>query len=1178
MLHTWIVILVAFAYVGILFAVASHGDRAARTRQRGGPRPYIYALSLAVYCTSWTFFGSVGLAARSGLDFLSIYAGPVLFLIFGWPVLRAIAAISKRQNITSIADFISARYGKNQSLGALVAIIAVIGVVPYISLQLKAVSFSLETMLPAISTLPQSGAEMLGPQSLGADGLALVVTFAMAGFAILFGTRHIDTTEHQDGLILAIAVESIVKVIAFLAVGVFVTFWLFDGFGSLLARVAERPDISSLFSSGMNGTRWITMTILSMFAIVLLPRQFHVSVVENSNLNDIKKAAWLFPLYLVAINLFVIPIAMAGLLQFGDGGIDADRYVLALPSSSGHTTIALIAFVGGLSAATAMVIIESIALSIMVCNNLIVPIILRRGLGRRADGNIWPTLILVRRIAIGVILALAYSYYRMIGSGAALSQTGLLSFAAVAQFAPAVFGGLVWRGATARGAMAGITIGILAWAYTLLLPSFSDAGWIARSFLENGPFDIAALKPRMLFGLSLDPLTHGVFWSLTGNIAAYVGLSLVIRPSTLERTQANAFVSADIAVTAPNLRHWRSSTTTGQLLDTVSNYIGADRTRQSFEAFLAQRGENLDRDEQADQRLLRFAEHLLASAVGPASSRLVIALLQERRSTGSRGTARLLDDATLAIQHNRDILQSAIDHVRQGIAVFDSSLNLICWNRQFRYLLGLPKQMRRVGVPLDDVMAFVFKNSLDSKDDNTVFSAKASSWSHEAESFQQRMKNTGLILDVRSSKMPDDGIVVTFADITERVQAAEALQSANETLERRVIERTSALTQMNKDLDQARKEAEAANQGKTRFVAAASHDILQPLNAARLFTASLVERSARGKDGDLVRNVDASLEAVEEILNALLEISKLDADTYKPEISTFKIGNILSALERELAPSATEKGLKLSILHSTLTVRSDRHLLRRVLQNLASNAIKYTKTGKVVMGCRRDGNQVVIEVHDTGPGISRSNKDVIFREFERLGRGQDDQPGLGLGLAIVKRIASKLGHPLGFRSKPGTGSVFSISVPMAQNTGQTLTRSSKPAGIAMSFGAHNILIVDNDPPILAAMETLLSGWGCNPVACNDAAGSRRALARLSGEIDIILADYHLDSGDGIDLIEELRSVSGRNLPAILISADRSQIVQERARSSGIIYMRKPVKPASLRASMSHMLNRTHAAE
>ena len=479
MLQGWIVIACALGYIGLLFVVASYGDRTRRFGRVGRSRLFIYPLSLAIYCTSWTFFGSVGLASRTGYDFLTIYVGPVLMIGFCSPVIMRIVRLAKTQNITSIADFIAARYGKAQTVAAAVALIAIIGTIPYIALQLKAVSSSLTTILVHIG--PASGAM----QPILGD-IALYVAVAMAIFAVLFGTRHIDATEHQDGLMLAIATESIVKLVAFVGVGVFVTFWMFDGPFALFAQALERPDTAAVLTREPVLGTILAMTLLSLFAIVLLPRQFHVTVVENNSEAEIRRASWLFPLYLVLINLFVIPIALAGLLTFAPGQVDSDMFVLALPLAAHSDLFTIAAFVGGLSAATAMVIVESVALAIMVSNDIVMPLVLQRRealiTGRDDVGGL---LLIVRRMAIFAILFLAYVYYRLAGD-AQLASIGLLSFAAIAQLAPAFFGGLIWRRGTARGALAGMTVGILTWAYTLLLPSLADAGIVGRSLLAQG--------------------------------------------------------------------------------------------------------------------------------------------------------------------------------------------------------------------------------------------------------------------------------------------------------------------------------------------------------------------------------------------------------------------------------------------------------------------------------------------------------------------------------------------------------------------------------------------------------------------------------------------------------------------------------------------------------------------
>lgn len=1173
MLDSWTVLFAGLFYVSLLFVVATWGDRLAKRRTSGVWGPLTYALSLGVYCTSWTYFGSVGLAARSGFDFLPIYLGPILVFVFGRPLLQRMVDLAKRQNITSIADFIAARYGKSEVLGALVTLIAVIGIVPYISIQLKAVSFSIETLIAP-------GA--ISPINTPAQDLAFLVAVAMAAFAILFGTRHIDTTEHQHGMMLAIAVESIVKLIAFVAVGGFVTFIFAGGPAALYEAAAARPDVSGLFSQGLDGGRWITMTLLAMFAIVLLPRQFHVAVVENAGRADLRRAAWLFPLYLVAINIFVVPIAVAGLLFLGPGTTDADTFVLALPIAAGSKTMALIAFLGGLSASTAMVIVETVALSIMVCNNIVVPILVRRRPERsHALEDMGRRLIAVRRWAIVSILLLAYSYYRMIGSSAALAQTGLISFAAVAQFAPALLIGLVWKRATARGAKMGLIAGFAIWIYTLLLPSFADAGWIGAGFVEEGPLGLAMLRPRTLFYLEFDHLTHGVIWSLGVNLACLIGFSLMRQPTSIERIQAEAFVPHDLpAPTASSFRIGRPAVTIGQLEATVARYLGEERTGRAFAEHASERGLDFDPNSGADVRTVRFAEHLLASAIGPASSRLVMALLLERHSKNARSAVKLLDDASAAIQYNRDLLQSAIDNVRQGIAVFDREHELTCWNRQFRQLLSLPPEVVRLGTRLEDVVAATLANaSYPVEEIEAAVADRMSRLSRGHEPFREKLDPGGVIVEIDSNSLPDGGIVISFADITDSVTSAEALISANETLERRVEERTAELTRLNAELAKAKHRADDANRGKTRFIAAASHDILQPLNAARLFTSSLVDRQGQPEQGQLVRNIDASLEAVEEILNALLDISRLDAGAMKPEISVFRIDELLQALALEFAPMARERGLELKVVPCSLAVRSDRKLLRRVLQNLVSNAIKYTSQGRVLMGCRHAGSQLRIEVHDTGSGIPESKRKLIFREFERLAQDTAATPGLGLGLSIVDRVARMLKHPVGLRSEVGRGSVFTITLPALSPVAASGSSPETPNRTGESrLAGLTILVIDNEPAILEGMQSLLGGWGCSVLIAKSSTEALALWPGRGGEVDLILADYHLDGEDGLTLIESIRRISARRVPAILITADRSRQVQDLAAVHDVQCLRKPLRPAALRAAIGHARMQAAAAE
>ncbi len=1181
MLQGWTVIAVAVAYIGFLFAIASYGDKLALKRPAGHGRPIIYALTLGVYCTSWTFFGSVGLAAKTGYDFLPIYLGPILTLSLGWPILRRIVRLSKEQNITSIADFIAARYGKNQALAAIVAVIAVLGTVPYISLQLKAVSASVTTLfgdaegnLGAISSIPLFG------------DIAFITAVGMAIFAILFGTRHIDATEHQEGLMLAIATESIVKLFAFIFVGMFITYSMFDGVGDLVTQVQNRPEIANIFNQGFVSSKWTVMTLLSIVAIILLPRQFHVAVVECDNENDTKKAAWLFPIYLIAINLFVVPIAAAGLLSFPSGNVDADMFVVALPSLAGQDAVSLIAFIGGLSAATAMVIIATVALSIMVCNDLVMPIVLRgKPLGIVLRKDMGGLLLNIRRTAIFGIILLSYLYYQVIGSTFALASIGLLSFAAIAQFAPAFFGGLVWRRATARGAIAGIMTGFGVWAYTLLLPSFINSGWFSAEILAVGPFGIELLRPQHLFniqtllGPDIDPLTHGVLWSLVLNFVAYVGFSLMRKPLPIERLQANIFVNADMPTGAPGFRLWRTAITVHDLKETVARYLGEQRTERSFKEFAAEHNIELTPTVEADIRVLRFAEYLLASAVGAPSSRLILTLLIERNSLDTSGAMKLLDDASAAIQYNRDLLQSAIDHVGQGISVFDKDLRLICWNRQFRDLLNLPQDIGRVGVPLQEIVRFSAENGdLGPGDVEDLVSDRIQRYVVTMETFQEHVITSGTVVEVRTNAMPDGGLVMTYGDITQRVEAAEALKRANETLERRVRERTRELTSLNVALAKAKGDAEQANIGKTRFLAAASHDILQPLNAARLYTTSLSERQMAGLEGQLTRNIDASLEAVEEILSDLLDISRLDAGALKPERTTFRIDELFSALEVEFSPLADERGIDLKFMPCSLAARTDRRLVRRVLQNFISNAIKYTPEGRALVGCRRRGTMIEIGVYDTGLGIPEDKQTLIFGEFQRLDSAVGFTPGIGLGLSIVERIVEMLDHQILLKSTPDKGSVFSILLPLAAFVPAAKRQTADLRTKTTDFEGLTVLCIDNEQSILDGMETLLTGWGCNVLSGRDLEDATTQIRKAGRAPDILLADYHLTNANGIDLIQQLRATLDHELPAILVTADRSQARRDEARLEGVAILNKPVKPAALRALIAQSRVHKLAAE
>ena len=667
MLQGWVIVLVSFAYLGLLFAIAYYADKRADAGRSVIASPYVYSLSLAVYATAWTFYGSVGRAASDGVGFLPIYIGPTLMIALWWVVMRKIIRISKQNRITSLADFIASRYGKSALLGGVVTVIAVIGILPYISLQLKAVSnsFTIVLQYPGISM----------PAKVDTGGVmqdtALWVALILAAFTIAFGTRHLDAAEHHEGMVAAIAFESLVKLLAFLAVGAFVTFGLYHGFGDLFDRAAADPKLSSMLTplEGVAGgyASWVWLTILSMMAIMFLPRQFQVTVIENTNESHINKAIWLLPLYMLAINVFVLPIAFGGLLHFPQGDVDADTFVLTLPMAEKQELLVLLVFIGGLSAATGMVIVETIALSTMVCNDLVMPVLLRqRWLRLNERSDLSGVLLGIRRGAIVGLLLLGYLYFRLAGEAYALVSIGLISFAAVAQFAPAALGGIFWKGGTRRGALAGLCGGFAVWFYTLLLPALARSGWVPIGLMEQGPFGIALLKPLELFGLAgLDQITHAMIWSMLANIGAYVAVSLAGTPSADEHRQASLFVDVFRRPAEAGGAHiWRGTASAPDLFNLLARFVGLRAASEAFADYARERGVEQPEAKPAlphaaDAELVRFVERQLAGVIGAASAHIMLAAVVKEEALTLDEVRAVLDDASQIVVYSHRLEQKS---------------------------------------------------------------------------------------------------------------------------------------------------------------------------------------------------------------------------------------------------------------------------------------------------------------------------------------------------------------------------------------------------------------------------------------------------------------------------------------------------------------------------------------
>jgi Na+/proline symporter/nitrogen-specific signal transduction histidine kinase len=656
MLETETILFFSFLYIGFLFAIAFVGDKHAETGLSLISNPYIYALSLAVYCTAWTFYGSVGRAATTGLGFLPTYIGPTLMASLGWVVLRKIIRISKVHRITSIADFIASRYGKSSTLGSVVTVIAVLGTVPYISLQLKAIStsFIIISHYPAVIP-PRHFADI--PVL---NDTAFYVALILAVFTILFGTRRLEATERHEGLVAAIAFESLVKLIAFLAVGIFVTYGIYDGFADIFKKAAAVPELQKALTMGTDvGTyaNWCIHIFLSMMAVMFLPRQFQVTVVENVNEDHLKKAIWLFPLYLLAINIFVLPIAFGGVMHFPGSRVDADTFVLTLPMTEHQQILALLVFIGGMSAATGMVIVAAMAISTMICNDLVMPVLLRLPslqLARRDDlGNV---LLSIRRGSIIAVLLLGYLYFRFIGEYYTLVSIGLVSFTAVAQFAPSIIGGIFWKRGTKSGAVTGLLAGIAVWAYTLVFPSLVHAGFLPQHLVTDGPFGLELLKPFQLFGLKdFDHIAHSVFWSLLVNVTTFVGVSLYSRPSAIEHTQATLFVDVFQYASEGASSFWRGTASAEDLTHLLERFMGRERAEEALASYIHRHRIDWGESLAADADMVNYVETLLAGTIGSASARVMVASVVKEEPLGIEEVMDILDETRQVIAYSREL-------------------------------------------------------------------------------------------------------------------------------------------------------------------------------------------------------------------------------------------------------------------------------------------------------------------------------------------------------------------------------------------------------------------------------------------------------------------------------------------------------------------------------------------
>lgn len=1115
MLSAYLVLAAGLIWLGLLFLIALWGERRFTLLDRHWH--WIYALSLAVYCTSWTFYGTVTQVARSGWPVPPTFIGTILLYVFGLGLLQRLIQISRDHHSSSLADLIATRLGKDARLAAAITAVAVLGMLPYIALQLKAVAMS-------YGMLTQSSGTLAAPW----QDSALYVALGMAVFAMLFGARRAVATEHNHGLVLAMAFESLLKLAVMLLIGVFVLFGL-----------PELPVITDFPKTDSSG--FLPLIVLGAVAMFTLPHQFHVGVVECRDQRHLRTARWLFPIYMLLIALPLLPLARAGSALFAGQTVPSDLYVLALPLSQGHEMLALLAFLGGLSAATGMIILASLALSIMIGNHWLAPVLVRNTWSDQSGSDLRGLVLAQRRIVILGLLLLAWLYSRALAGNDALADIGAVSFSALATLAPGL-AFAIWRPQTSPGAvLAGLLAAALLWVWILLLPLLLEATSGHPAWLINGPGNIGWLAPEQMFGLAdWSPVGRAVLVSLSAGI-----LLPLLSDWLLDKRVSGKVLTPGTPLQQPALRKL------------AGRFLPAEQIRRIFY-------------EQPIEQLEEQVEVALAQVLGAASARLLLKTARNR-NRNLDDVVDLVGETSAALRFNQQLLEAALENMSQGISVVNRKLQLMAWNRRYVELFGFPDKLLNIGQPIVDLQRWAITRGFAGVEDDieSMLQRRLLHMQAGTAHLSERQFPDGTVVEIRGTPMPGGGYVATFTDVTEFRRSEQALKHLADTLERRVEERTA-------ELSTAKSEAEHANNAKSRFLAAISHDVFQPLGAAQLFTHNLAQQIAAQHPGsgaqiESVRHIHAALQSVESLLGSCLDLSKLEAGRLQPLLEDFALEELLDGLMLEYSALAREKGLRLRHVPTSLWVHSDRQLLRRIIQNYLANAIRYTTSGEVLLGCRRLHDKVSIQVLDTGPGIAKTDQARVFDEFQRLPHGKNSAEGLGLGLAIVRGIAELLNYPLQFQSVPDVGTLFGVQVPLGQ-------MASKLAHPDSSFRPLKlrVLCIDDDAATLTSEADLLRSWGCDTLTADSWHAALQQVSQFQPHM--LLVDYHLeparDNGSeqrsGLELITVIRNLLDREIPAIIISGDRTDSIRVSVLAADVQYLNKPLRPMALRALLQQV--------
>ncbi len=1143
MFANWLLVTISIGYISLLFLIAYLGGKY-RHKLVAKQHAIIYALSLGVYCTSWGFLGTSAQAANHNFTYFSVYLAPILLFMFAWPFIQRVMKTSLQLKITSIADLLSSRFGKSQNLAILITLVALIGTMPYIALQLKAIVYSYKILQEN--------------QDFPIWQLGLIVSSILAGFTIIFGVRTIDVTERHPGVMIAIAFESLIKIIAFLLVGLFVSFYIYDSPIVIWELSKEYADIEKQLSTS-NFIAMFGLLIIGLSAFLCFPRQFQVLFVEIKEPKHSNLSRWLFPLYVLVFAFFAAPLGLAGSLTYGDS-LQSDAYVLFLPAFNGQMWLSLFSFLGAVSAASSMVIVSTIALSTMLSNEIVFPMMFKLSKHQPDDFTHFQSkLLLIRKGLVLLVIFLSYGML-LLSPPDTLSSLGEVAFGAIAQIGPALFAAFFWRRATLAGVFSGVSAGFIIWMFCNLLPQL---GLYQHSLVNT---DLPATTVITLVGLLVNLF---VLWFV----------SLVTRQSIREQMQCEFFYSNQQKTLWQLAKHPKIDINELEFL--VARFIGYEKAKQSFTQF--KQANKHKKPKEFNEALLFHAENILASVVGSASAKLVTSFVINGSDIAFDQVAKLVEDnSTQQLEFSRSVLQSAIENASEGISVIDKDLKLVAWNERYLEIFNYPKDFIYIGCPISQLIHYNLSRQFPYIEDIDQQVKKRLEFIRQGSRHStERKLADGKIINIEGNPIPGGGFVMIFSDITVYRQAEKVLKEKNYDLESLVSARTAELEQANKELEQAnkalaaaREKAEQAHFKKSQYLKACSHDLLQPLSAARLFS-SAITLSARVSEHERqqVMQIDNALAIANDLLLDLNEVARIESGNIVPRISTLSVKELFMPLISEFSALTEEYKIEFHYQISQLLIESDNKLLSRIIQNFLSNAFRYAHHGKVLLGCRRKGKMLSIQIIDNGPGIPIDQHQAVFEQFTQLTTTPYiGRKGLGLGLNIARSLACILGHEIKLTSMIERGCIFSIEVPLAQ---QKILVPKPVIQADITLQGVGVLCIDNDVDVLAGMKDLLSAWKCRVFVASGAKQAQELFTRFEDQIDILLVDYQLEEQNsnlnGITLIKRFREQSHYPLPAILITATTDDEVMLSAEQENIAFLRKLIKPITLRALMSSLL-------